>query len=59
MERGKVMMALAEQLIMEGMEKSKLEVAKNLLELRIELDKIVKATGLPEDKETDELRVWC
>lgn len=32
------------------MEKSKLEVAKNLLELRIELDKIVKATGLPEDE---------
>ncbi|EHL04602.1 hypothetical protein HMPREF0322_04689 [Desulfitobacterium hafniense DP7] len=37
-----------EQLIMEGMEKSKLEVAK--LELGIEMDKIVKATGLPEDE---------
>lgn len=32
------------------MEKSKLEVAKNLLELGIEMDKIVKATGLPEDE---------
>ena len=54
LERGEVMMTLAEKLIMEGMEKGvekgKLEVAKNLLELGIEMEKIVKATGLPEDE---------
>ncbi|CDX04028.1 hypothetical protein [Desulfitobacterium hafniense] len=33
-----------------GVEKGKLEVAKNLLELGIEMEKIVKATGLPEDE---------
>ena len=48
-KRMEVMMTLVEQLIMEGIEKGKLEIAKNLLELGIELDKIVKATGLPED----------
>ncbi len=58
LERGEVMMTLAEKLIMEGMEKGreegmekgKLEVAKNLLELGIEIDKIAKATGLPEEE---------
>ncbi|BAE83790.1 Rpn family recombination-promoting nuclease/putative transposase [Desulfitobacterium hafniense] len=82
LERGEVMMTIAEKLIMEGMEKglkkgreeglkkgreeglekgreeglekgreeTKLEVARNLLGLGIEMDKVAKATGLSEEE---------
>ncbi len=66
LERGEVMLTIAEKLIMEGMEKglkkgreeglekgreeTKLEVARNLLGLGIEMDKVAKATGLSEEE---------
>ena len=58
LERSEIIMTIAEKLIAEGiekgiekgMEKGKLEVAGNLLALGIEMDKIIKATGLTEDE---------
>lgn len=58
LERSEVVMTIAEKLITEGMEKGlekglekgKLEVAGNLLGLGVEIDKIIKATGLTEDE---------
>ncbi|EHQ90635.1 Rpn family recombination-promoting nuclease/putative transposase [Desulfosporosinus youngiae] len=58
LERSEVLMTIAEKLITEGMErgleegmeKGKLEVAENLLRLGMEVDMIIKATGLAEDE---------
>ena len=66
LERSEVLMTIAEKLITEGMEKGiakglergleegmekgKLEVAENLLRLGMEVDMIIKATGLAEEE---------
>jgi predicted transposase/invertase (TIGR01784 family) len=47
--KGEKIMTILEERELRGIEKGKLEVARNLLSLGLEIDKIIKATGLSEE----------
>ena len=47
--KGEKIMTILEERELRGIEKGKIEVARNLLSLGLDIDKIVKATGLSEE----------
>ena len=47
--KGEKIMTILEERELRGIEKGKIEVARNLLRLGLDIDKIVKATGLSEE----------
>ncbi len=49
-ERGEVIMTIAEKLKMEGRLEGKIEIAKNMIKMGMDIDQIVKATDIDKDK---------
>ena len=47
--KGEKIMTILEERELRGIEKGKIEGARNLLSLGLDIDKIVKATGLSEE----------